>query len=116
MLPSIDCGWHVTSKCSMIYVLICDPGCVAAAQKASEEYSLEDMAAWKTAWQLVSHHAWRLLDQGRLRLAVKLAQAILSLGVPLTILLQSTPEAARDGPPSAATCIAGPFLPLSWET
>lgn len=78
------------------------------------EFSLVDMAAWKTAWQLVSHHAWRLLDQGRLKLATRLALAIQGLGVPLTTLLQSTPEAARDGPPSPASCLAGP-LALSCE-
>ena len=67
----------------------------------------EDTSAWQAAWRLVGHHAWRLLDQGRLRSAAHLALALMAAGASLPALLLGCPEGAREGIPSAHAILAG---------
>lgn len=67
--------------------------------------------AWVAAYRLVGHHAWRLLDQGRLKAAAALGRALLDVGASLPALLLACRAGAREGLPSARACLAGAASP-----
>ena len=69
--------------------------------------SSEDRAAWISAWRLVGHHTWRLLDQGRLKAAARLGHSLMEVGASLPALLLACPDGAREGLPSPDACLAG---------
>lgn len=80
------------------------------ADAGSQQYSegsANEQTAWRVAWRLVGSHAWRLLEQGRLRGAGRLGRALGDVGASLPALLASCPEGRQEGTPDAAACLSG---------
>ena len=99
------------------------PGCTSRRVKpatdadGSSQYAegtADEQTAWRTAWRLVGSHAWRLLDQGRLRSAGRLGRALGDVGASLAALLAGSSEGRPKSTPDATSCLSGLYLPTKW--